>query len=94
VVLTLERGALDNRRFNRLAQAKLLWKSELRALLIRQGIDLSGTNDTRHALAQVAADQLTVEVVEAEILHALTARRLRRAAAAAAAGLRVSAPEI
>jgi hypothetical protein len=63
--------------FNRLAQAKLLGKMELHALLTRQGIDLRGTNHTRNALAQVAADQLPVEVVEAEILHALAARRAR-----------------
>ena len=33
VVLTVEREALDNPRFNRLAQAKLLQKAELRPLL-------------------------------------------------------------
>jgi hypothetical protein len=74
-VLTVQRAALDNCRFNRLAQAKLLWKAELHALLTRHGIDLRGTTDTRTALAQVAVDQLSVEVVEAEILRALAARR-------------------
>ena len=75
VVLTVEREALDNPRFNRLAQAKLLQKAELRQLLTRHAIDLRGTNDTRNALAQAAADQLSVGVVEAEILHALAVRR-------------------
>ena len=75
VVLTVEREALDNPRFNRLAQAKLLQKAELRPLLTRHAIDLRGTNDTRNALAQAAADQLSVGVVEAEILHALAVRR-------------------
>lgn len=75
VVLTVEREALDNPRFNRLAQAKILQKAELRALPTRCAIDLRGTNDTRNALAQAAADQLSVEVVEAEILHALQVRR-------------------
>ena len=75
VMLTVEREALDNPRFNRLAQAKLLQKAELRPLLTGHAIDLRGTNDTRNALAQAAADQLSVEVVEAEILNALQVRR-------------------
>jgi hypothetical protein len=52
VVLTVEREALDNPRFNRLAQAKLLRNGELRALLTRYAIDLHGTNDSRNTLAQ------------------------------------------
>ena len=75
VMLTVEREALDNPRFNRLAQANLLQKAELRPLLTGHAIDLRGTNDTRNALAQAAADQLSVEVVEAEILNALQVRR-------------------
>ena len=74
-MLIVEREALDNPRFNRLAQAKLLQKAELRPLLTGHAIDLRGTNDTRNTLAQAAADQLSVGVVEAEILNALAVRR-------------------
>ena len=74
-MLIVEREALDNPRFNRLAQAKLLQKAELRPLLTGHAIDLRGTNGTRNALAQAAADQLSVGVVEAEILNALAVRR-------------------
>ena len=73
------REAKENPRFNRLAQSKLLWKAELKTLLAREGIDLDGPPETRSGLAKVAASELTVGTVEAEIVRALQARRDRAA---------------
>ncbi len=69
------RDAMENPRFNRLAQAKLLWKGELEWFLMREGVELTGTDASRGALAEIAASELTVARVEAEIVRALLARR-------------------
>jgi hypothetical protein len=70
---------MENPRFNRLAQAKLLWKGELESLLTREGIELPGTPASRCALAEIAASELTVDQVETEIVVALLTRRMQAA---------------
>ena len=72
------REATENPRFNRLAQAKLLWSSRARVAPDAGGRRTTGTPASRRALPEIAASELTVDQVEAEIVIALPARGRER----------------